>query len=302
MQVMKIRTPRFLVATVIFLSGLSLQAALTLEESFVVPAGTAPATGWTGTDNNDSVVSGSLSVAGLEASEGNAWSLSGAVNYSKQFSPSAPLATGATYYYSFLFRMDDLSALNTTGHSSNLIMLSASNTASNGVASFGVVKDADNANAYNFVFDGDFRGPNNSLSVKDPALTEYTVGQTIFVVLAYTRGTTSSAQIWINPDSATFGAGTPPSPYLTDAAASRAVDYLVLNSGTGFGSRPGYTVDEFKVGTTWASVTPALQQGPTNGTLIQISSLWLPDSWSPHKVLGTLFGLGKMPSGVSDKN
>lgn len=291
-----------MVSAFYYLGGLSLQGALVLEDSFVVPAATAPATGWTGSDNNDAVVSGSLSCDGLEAAKGNAWSISGTANYSRQFSPSAPLATGATYYYSFLFRMDNFAGLNTTGHSSNLVMLSSSNIASAGVASFGVVLDASNASAYNLVFDGDFRGPSYSTSVKDPALTEYAVGQTLFLVAAYTRGTNPTVQFWVNPNKSTFGASTPPTPYLTDAAISRAVDYMVLNSGSSGTTRPGYTIDEIRVGTTWASVTPAQAQAPGIGTLIQISSLGLPDAWLRTRLLGVIFGLGGKPSGIAVKN
>ncbi len=244
-------------------------AAPIYHGSFPDAVSTDPPAGWTGTGTNP-VTSGSLNYPGLVASTGNQWSVSGTANYNNAFTLT-PIAVGETWYYSFLFRMDDLSLLSTTGHTSNLILLSSSAVVSTGVSSFGVLKDADNSSAYNLVFDGDFRGP-ASTSVKDPNLIEYTEGQTLLMVASYTRaatGTTTS-NFWVNPGS--LGAGSAPMPYITDLAnATRAVNSLLINAGSGATTRPGFTIDEFRVGATWADVTPVPE--PATAVMLGLTGL-----------------------------
>lgn len=262
-------------ALILMLGASQAQADLVYYEPFADPA-EAPPTGWTATNGSSGEVAGSLSYPGLAPSSGNHFGIEGAANYS---SPTFTAMTGGeTYFYSLLFRMDDLSSLSTTGHGSNLILLSPSTTISNGVASFGVVKDADNSSAYNLVFDGDFRGPSNSNSVKDPNLIEYTEGQTILLVGSYANGA-GEANFWVNPDSSSFGAVSAPTPYVTDSAnASRLVELILINSGTSTSTRPGFSLDEIRVGTSWADVTPANIPEPGETALLisgaLLSVLW----------------------------
>lgn len=245
-------------------------ATVVWHEPFADPAATPP-TGWTATNGDDGEVAGSLSYPDLGPSTGNHFAIDGTANYS---SPTfTAMTSNETYYYSFLFRMDDLSSLSTTGFTSNLILLSSSSTVSNGVASFGVVKDADNSSAYNLVFDGDFRGPSNASSVKDPSLTEYAAGETLLLVASYTNGT-GATSFWVNPDASSFGTITAPTPYATDTGnTSRLVQLLLINSGTGATTRPGFSIDEIRVGTTWADVTPTIPE--PGETALFISGLLL---------------------------
>ncbi|WP_269540446.1 hypothetical protein [Cerasicoccus fimbriatus] len=244
-------------------------------EPFADPA-EAPPTGWTAANGTSGEVAGSLSYPGLAPSSGNHFGISGPANYS---SPTfTAMTSGETYFYSLLFRMDDLSSLSTTGFGSNLILLSPTTTVSNGVASFGVVKDADNASAYNLVFDGDFRGPSSGSSVKDPNLIEYSPGQTILLIGSYTNGT-GEANFWVNPDSSSFGSISAPTPYISDTGNnSRLIQMMLINSGTSASTRPGFSIDEIRVGTSWADVTPANIPEPGETALI-ISGVLLSVAW-----------------------
>lgn len=246
-------------------------ADLVYYEPFADPI-QAPPAGWTEASGSNGEVAGSLSYTGLAPSSGNHFGISGAANYS---SPTfTAMTSDETYYYSFLFRMDDMSSLGTSGFGSNLVLLSPSTTISNGVASFGVVKDADNAASYNLVFDGDFRGPSSSSSVKDPNLTEYALGQTILLVGSYTNGT-GLANFWINPDASSLGTVTAPTPYISDTGnSSRLVELLLINSGTSGSTRPGFSIDEIRVGTSWADVTPTNIPEPGE-TALMISGVLL---------------------------
>src|SRR3954447_22977463 len=81
------------------------------------------------------------------------------------------------------------------------------------------------------------------------------VNRTYFVVGSFTLGTTNSTKLWINPDQTFFGGAT--------AAAITRQDTTSGTNGTTVGSillhqRPVGTLslDELRVGSTWAEVTP----------------------------------------------
>jgi hypothetical protein len=70
--------------------------------------------------------------------------------------------------------------------------------------------------------------------------------------------------LWVNPNSSTFGAGSAPVPDLTQmvlASEAGSLNNISIKSGSGI---PTNTIlDEMRVGTTWADVTPA---GPSGGS------------------------------------
>jgi hypothetical protein len=81
---------------------------------------------------------------------------------------------------------------------------------------------------------------------------------THFVVLRYTfTGTaTDSVDFWVNPSSATFGAVTPPTVSGNTSGGNNvsAIPYFGLYAASGAG--PTIYLDEVRLGTDWASVTP----------------------------------------------
>ena len=87
------------------------------------------------------------------------------------------------------------------------------------------------------------------------------LGDTLFVVGSYTFNTGSSSDdvssMWINPDSSTFG-GSAPAPLLTastgaDITLSQIASFVLFDRST---AQLGGTLDELRIGTSWADVTP----------------------------------------------
>lgn len=260
------KTPVALLASLC--ATLPCAAELLLHDTFSGTAGTPPS-GWTSVGSvagDDNLSSGSLSVGGLAPSTGNKWTLNNSTNnvYRRDFD-DAPVAGGATVFYSFVLQVDDITALTTTGSSNGLVFLntSTSTSASNAVASIGLRKDAVDSTKFNIVVDGDFRGPSSDLSVKIDQ--QFSVGVPIFIVASYTLSTgaanTSTTSFWINPDSSSFG-GTAPGATATDFAANRATiqSVMVTGSTSATASPNSWSLDEFRFGTTWADVTPAIPE------------------------------------------
>src|SRR5262249_12026664 len=93
------------------------------------------------------------------------------------------------------------------------------------------------------------------------------VGDTQFIVAAYNIDTNISSY-WLNPDTSTFG-GTEPAATATDTTAGTAltqVGSILLRQGPA----PFMTVDEIRVGTTYADVTTPFTQVPEPASLCLI--------------------------------
>src|SRR5207247_5100570 len=132
------------------------------------------------------------------------------------------------------------------------------------------------------------------------APTEFTTSDTVFVVGRYTFVSGSAndvAEVWLNPDPASFGAASPPPATITNATGTdnATIDrFFVRASGT---VPPKKTIDELRIGLSWASVTPpgalisiatsganAIISWPTKSTgysLQQAASLSSPINWTP---------------------
>ena len=96
-----------------------------------------------------------------------------------------------------------------------------------------------------------------SVTQADPAwVNGLTVGQSIFVVGSFNVSGTNSTKLWVSPDPLTFGLAAVPAPTAQDTVSG--------SNGTTIGSLllhqrnvvPDLTIDELRVATTWAEVTP----------------------------------------------
>lgn len=215
--------------------------------------------------NSIDIASGSLTgPSELKSSIGNSVSIvdgtnSGAAN---RLAFRADTGTGSnitsgTIYYSFLLRVDSLlGSNNTTGD----YFISLNNTGN----------AATTANPT--VFPGNMRSrvdPNDGtkfslgmFTQRTPTSTDagwvngLTPSQTVFVVGSYNVAASNSTKLWINPDPLSFG--------LVSAPAFTAQDTTSGAGGTSIGSLLLHqrnlaldaTLDELRVGTTWAEVTP----------------------------------------------
>lgn len=248
------------------------QSALIFEEQFAVPpntVGTTPA-GWTTTGNgtnNDFIAASNLTHSGLAAGTAGSFGMDGSQNqgYRTNYSGSV-LASNATIFYSFLFRLDAIGSLSTVGYSSGFAGLSNSalTAAGNGmVSSWGIRKDSADGTKFNLSVDGAFRGSsNNSTQIvglgawASTGGTQFDVGTTYLLVASYTNATSTSS-FWVNPASSSFG-GIAPTATATDSAVATAnIQSIMLWSISNTSlSTAAWTVDAFRVGNTYADVTP----------------------------------------------
>jgi autotransporter-associated beta strand protein len=216
------------------------------------------------------VVSGNLTgPEELQTSVGNSVALTGdgssAGSTNRLWLGQANATPAPTIYYSFLLRVDALTG-SSTGNIEDFLSLNNTGNASqagNPTVRPGRVAARINAND-NTKFDlGIFTNHaittgSTSWSNNEPTLANgLTVGDTYFVVGAinFTSGTNNLAQMWINPAPSTFGSGSVPTPTRTDSTASTintGIQSLLLRQNTS----PYLTIDELRVASTWAEVTP----------------------------------------------
>lgn len=236
-------------------------ASLLLHENFghtpgdnlvgKTPAGESSPWAQDATGTALTLASGDLAApAGLQASSGNRVQLPSA---GTQQSAQVPFdATGANdLYYSYLLRLDTISGLSTSTWST-LSRVELSTT--NGAGVFVRLNGSD-TNKFDL---GIHKRANGGAVVTDPTLTGLNKGEVLLVVARYnTNGANpDSMDIWINPASASFGAGAPPAPTFSSTAGgdiTAAWNTFVIDPPNA--SVQGY-FDELRVGTTWADVTP----------------------------------------------
>ncbi|MGZ4965118.1 MAG: TIGR02597 family protein, partial [Limisphaerales bacterium] len=221
------------------------------------------------------VSTGNLTTTNLLASTGNSIHFGG-LGKSVRFSfPSGTTQTSGTLYYSYLLKITDL-----TGMSSSGVFVAGFNnstgtqtgqptevgtrlylrTAGGG---FNVGMSKDSSTAADWVW--------------DPRV--FTTSDTVFLVGAYTinSGSTTNdlAQMWINPNTNSFMSANPPSADLTttngnDINSSQIASFVYLQRSS---TEPAsMTVDELRIGTNWASVTPvspaAITAQPQSKTVV----------------------------------
>lgn len=195
-----------------------------------------------------SIAAGNLTVSGLQASTGNSAALPGG-NHQEAVLPLASTNTGSLYFSI---------ALNVTSQPTAATYTLAFST---GNTNFGaVVFTQASGSGYQIGFSNRSSG---STITYDP--TVYSLNSTILLVGRYdfVSGTgNDTSALWINPASATFGADAAPSATLTSSGGSdlAAISQFLLRGTTG---SPISTVDELRIGTTWASVTPAAVPEPS---------------------------------------
>jgi pectate lyase len=237
------------------------RATLYLSEPFDYPAANlATAAPWSGAGANLKMIAGNLTNAGLvdfnPANHTKAQGLGSAADGKRTFHTSAVggPAVGGSIYVSFLLRQTTLA--NSSGP---LLAISDVTTVGSGGNGALVLYLSKSGTEYRI-------GVKKSGSVVQyTASGTYAVNDTVLVVARYQFNTASSTDdtvtLWINP----VLDGVEPAPGATDLAAttvSGATDYTVglqylhlrANSSTASGVNE---VDNIRVGSTWADVTPS---------------------------------------------
>ena len=267
--------PVFWVCAAFALAGSPASAAI-LHEPFDYPP-SSPLNGqvapngqtWSvaGTATGVTVVEGNLTPpAGLPPSTGamlqwgNAGSNSGAA---ERLGLGGPYTSG-TVYWSMLFRVDDVTGTipGTTGAFVAGFNTNAGAQTGNLTSAGGRLvmrQDATDPTKYNF---GISTNSNNGLT--GPQRFEdvpRSAGETFFLVGSYNivEGTANDfAELWVNPDPTTFGAGTAPAATLTsgtgsDLPAAQGIESFFFRQNNNAPRQ--MTADELRVDTTWAGVT-----------------------------------------------
>ncbi len=276
----------FLFALLIATITVSNSSAQLLTEPFNY---TASATGglqgqssgaWQNINTGDSIIveSGSLSYPGITASAGNKITYGGAGTDAYRAFTSQ---TTGTVYASFLLNISNLGTISTTGgYTVGFIDGTTSTFAStvwlrlSGTSNFNIGVN-----------------PRTTASNTVWLPTAYNTSTTYLVVIAYqlVSGTTNDiVKIWVNPTS--LGAAEP----TADASATNtgtdltSVQRIFLRQDA-IGTTPGViSLDEFRVGTSWESVTPAGGVAPTT----QVSAITFSGATSTGTTLNWIIGNG----------
>jgi len=219
------------------------KAALTYD-GFAYDVGTKleDALDWSGLNSGvEPVISaGNLTVTGLESPTGN--KVSWAPGNIREALASTNTYTSGTVYFSLAFQLTGLPTSSTYSFG-----LSTGNT--NYGATIWLQADGE-----------DFKIGLSNRSNLTPNYTtaSFEINQTIFLVGSYEfaeGSTTNISSLWVNPDSTSFAAASAPPPTLTATGGNdlTTISQFLLRGASG---SPSGEMDELRIGTTWASVTP----------------------------------------------
>jgi hypothetical protein len=224
---------------------------LILYEPFAYSEATAIAGqgGWVlNSGTSATAETGNLDVPGLASATGNriTWR---AASMSLRLPLNTNIASGAIYY-SFSMRVDNVGANFTAAG-----VLGGFTTGT--TTSFGTKVDIRTNAAGGF----------NLGTSKPGAATlvwstnQYQPGDTIFIVGRYVFNAAvgdDMSSLWINPNPATFGANSPPTPTLVTSGGTdlAQIDRFFYRAGGNTSTPDKLVTDELRVGFSWATVTP----------------------------------------------
>lgn len=211
--------------------------------------------------NVPSINPGNLSYPGLAPSTGNSIRFGGinGTGLGARFSEaSSALATSGTLYYSFIFQLVDTNGLstsaffwagfnNSTGSQSTtptVVGTRISCRPANGGTNFQIGLDKSSGSTPLIQF----------------ATNLFTTNDVIFIVGSYTFNTSTTtddvSQLWINPDSSTFGTTNVPPATLTNTSGTdlaQIASLCIFNRNAG--EPHGIILDQLAIATSWDQVT-----------------------------------------------
>lgn len=261
-MITRLFAPRFLAPLgALSLTLSSTQAEMVYYQPFDYPDGESleQQEGWseTGNEGPDDVVvgSGSLSLPGFAAPKGHKAEFSGAGSDSRT---TFPALNSGTVYASFLFKVAFLDMPLAPDNMISVTGMQDADSIHDGSAMIVVRTEETDLSSYYL-----------GLSMRNQHLifpempNPLTVGETYLIVLAYEfkPGATNNdvTRLWINPGPGSFGGESPPEPDLQLASKGNDAKQMsgwLLNQQAS-NATPGVELDEIRVGSTWASVTPA---------------------------------------------
>lgn len=254
--------------TFLFTSALTFwgQAALWLDESFPYAAGNLNGQGGWSSGSACQVSAGSLTYPGLlsPASPSNKVALLASAGTALKSFSGTPVTSGSVYL-SFLFKQTTLAASTTGGTVAGLDDDGTVSTSSGRVAAaLGVHVKQTNASSYvvGIRKAQGASGAGGGTEVFYPGGT-FAAGDVVFIVAKYTFGAGAgddTVTLWVNPGTNTFN-GSEPVASVSATNTGNTTDALQLqyvftraNSSTTSGVNE---IDDLRVGSTWAEVTPS---------------------------------------------
>ena len=252
----------FATAAIFLLSGMTAwgQVALPHHDAFNYTPGQnlGAQTNWASLNSGDTLftVAGSLSYPGFAASSGNKIAFDGAgLDAAKRFDSTA----SGRVYYSYLLKVKSVGSLDAAGGYFTTFYQSPTSTTGGSC----VWTRLDGA-AFDIGISVRITSPVSWSTVKS-------LDSTYLIVASYEflDGTTNDVcKLWINPDVSTFGASTPPPETLTSTnnttdLTSVARVQVRQDAST---KTPFIEMDELRIGTTWAAVTPPSGSTAVPGT------------------------------------
>jgi adhesin/invasin len=204
--------------------------------------------------SNLQVTTNSLTLAGYVSSAGNSvFGATHGIRFAGTQFTSQTAADGKTLYVSFLYQVTAYPANGTNGV---IAFLDATNITANtmpGTAALALLIDKTGHIGINT------GSPSTNGAQYEASATA--LNNTVLVVARYTFHTSptkDTVDLWVNPSSANYGAGTAPAPdkTITSAANWPSLAYFSLsynNNDSAFGEK----WDEVRIGTTWAQAVPS---------------------------------------------
>jgi hypothetical protein len=208
-----------------------------------------------------------LYIPGLAFPAGNSVGFGGGGGMAARFQiTNGSGITSGTLYFSFILKLTNITGLSASGvfwagfnnsadtqtTTPTAVATRVYNRAAGGGFNFGLSKASSTAS--------DWQWDN----------TVHSLNEVIFVVGSYTFNASSTnddvANMWINPAASTFGLANAPAATLVassggDIPSSIIASFLLMNRDT---TEPaGGVVDELRIGSSWASVTPPAGPSPT---------------------------------------
>ena len=227
------------------------------------------------------ITNGSLNVTNtLPAGTGNSVLLVNQLGVGGRFNIGGhSTATNLTLFYSVFIQLNDITSLstnaNTVSNSGGVFNMGFNNTTGSdpGQGSqpsiIGATLYMGSTNGGYILGTGRNTGNLGNRFWETNTATPHQVGEVLFVVLEYeaVAGATNNdlARLWINPNPSTFGAATYPTPDVivgdpshmpaSDADLSTINSFVLMNRNA---TQPNnMIVDELRIGTNWAQVTPS---------------------------------------------
>jgi len=239
-------------------------------------------TGWVALNTGDdlAIAAGSLNYTGLQASTGNKLAFGGAgIDAGKDFTSQA---TG-TVYFSTLLNVTDLTA--TTSTTGGYIAGFVQGTTSNFGATLWINKVSEST--FNIGVN-----PRTTAANTVYSSTTYNTNTTYLIVISYTLvdGTANDiVKIWINPSSLGSTEPAATATATNTGADLTSVGRLLIRQGSATDT-PNVELDEFRIGTTWADVTPQATASANDNAIAGLKIYPNPNAGNTLYVTSDLIG------------